>query len=129
MRRYLPAVDSAFAKRRWTTMRATAALAAAIDRMEETAARFGTARDAALAAGAPREAPARDAPAAAGALRGALAETNRALLRVERALTRGEGLRTRSWFRNLIYVADGNNGHANMALPSTHEAIRAKDAA
>src|SRR5690348_15573856 len=94
MRRYLPAIDSAFAKRGWTTTRATAALGAAIDRMEETAARFGTARDAALAAGAPRE---------------ALAETNRALLRVERALTRGEGLRTRSWFRNLIYVADENN--------------------
>jgi N-acetylated-alpha-linked acidic dipeptidase len=114
MRRYLPAVDSAFAKRRWTTTRATAALGAAIDRMEETAAGFGSARDAALAAGAPRE---------------ALAETNRALLRVERALTRGEGLRTRPWFRNLIYVADENNGYANMVLPSVNEAIRANDAA
>jgi len=56
-------------------------------------------------------------------------ETNRALLRVERALTRGEGLRGRSWFRNLIYVADENNGYANMVLPSVNEAIRSGDAA
>jgi N-acetylated-alpha-linked acidic dipeptidase len=58
-----------------------------------------------------------------------LAETNRALLRVERALTRPEGLRTRPWFRNLIYVADEDNGYANMALPSINEAIRRGDAA
>ena len=113
MRRYLPAVDSAFSRRRWTTTRATAALGAAIDRMEETAAGFGSARDAALATGVSRD---------------ALAETNRALLRVERALTRGEGLRSRPWFRNLIYVADENNGYANMVLPSVNEAIRSGDA-
>src|SRR5437762_211428 len=51
------------------------------------------------------------------------------VLRVERALTRAEGLRTRSWFRNLIYVADENNGYANMVLPSVNEAIRSGDAA
>ncbi|MGH2899001.1 MAG: transferrin receptor-like dimerization domain-containing protein, partial [Solirubrobacteraceae bacterium] len=38
-----------------------------------------------------------------------------------------EGLRTRPWFRNLIYVADENNGYANMPLPSINEAIRAND--
>ena len=114
MRRYLPAIDSAFSKRRWASARATAALGAAIDRMEETAAGFGGARDAALATGVSRD---------------ALAETNRALLRVERALTRGEGLRSRPWFRNLIYVADENNGYANMVLPSVNEAIRSGDAA
>ena len=113
MRRYLPAVDSAFSRRRWSTTRATEALGAAIDRMEETAAGFGSARDAALATGVSRD---------------ALAETNRALLRVERALTRGEGLRSRPWFRNLIYVADENNGYANMVLPSVNEAIRSGDA-
>jgi N-acetylated-alpha-linked acidic dipeptidase len=113
MRRYLPAIDSAFAKRRWTTAPATAPLRAAIDRMEETATGFATARDAALTTGASRD---------------ALAEANRSLLRVERALTRTEGLRTRPWFRNLIYVADENNGYANMVLPSVNEAIRTGDA-
>jgi N-acetylated-alpha-linked acidic dipeptidase len=82
--------------------------------MEETAAGFATARDGALATGATRD---------------GLAETNRALLRVERALTRGEGLRSRPWFRNLIYVADENNGYANMVLPSVNEAIRSGDSA
>ena len=48
-------------------------------------------------------------------------------MQVERALIRPEGLRTRPWFRNLIYVADENNGYANMALPSVNEAIRAND--
>ena len=114
MRRYLPAVDSAFSKRRWATTPATAALGMAINRMEETAAAFASARDAALATGVARD---------------ALSETNRALLRVERALTRGEGLRSRPWFRNLIYVADENNGYANMVLPSVSEAIRSGDGA
>ncbi len=114
MRRYLPAIDTAFSKRRWTTTPATVSLRAAIDRMEETAAGFASARDAALATGVARD---------------AIAETNRALLRVERALTRGEGLRSRPWFRNLIYVADENNGYANMVLPSVNEAIRSGDAA
>ena len=50
-------------------------------------------------------------------------------MQVERALTRPEGLRTRPWFRNLIYVADENNGYANMAFPSVNEAIRTGDAA
>ena len=52
---------------------------------------------------------------------------NAALLGVERALSRPEGLRTRPWFRNLIYVADENNGYANMVFPSVNEAIRAND--
>ena len=113
MRHYLPAIDSAFARRRWTTTAATATLRAAIDRMEETASGFASARDAALTAGATRD---------------ALGNANRSLLRVERALTRTEGLRTRPWFRNLIYVADENNGYANMVLPSVSEAIRTGDA-
>ncbi|MFL5614314.1 MAG: M20/M25/M40 family metallo-hydrolase [Gemmatimonadaceae bacterium] len=112
MRRYLPAIDRAIAARHWTSTPGTAPLRGAIDRMEETASGFATARDAALAGGSSRD---------------ALSETNRALLRVERALTRGEGLRTRPWFRNLIYVADENNGYANMVMPSVNEAIRAGD--
>jgi N-acetylated-alpha-linked acidic dipeptidase len=58
-----------------------------------------------------------------------LERTNRALMQVERAVTRPEGLKTRPWFRNLIYVADENNGYANMPLPSVNEAIRTADEA
>jgi N-acetylated-alpha-linked acidic dipeptidase len=48
-------------------------------------------------------------------------------MQVERALIRPQGLRSRPWFRNLIYVADENNGYANMVMPSVNEAIRAGD--
>jgi N-acetylated-alpha-linked acidic dipeptidase len=58
-----------------------------------------------------------------------LEATNRALMRVERALTRPEGLRSRPWFRNLVYAADENNGYANMVFPSVNEAIRSGDRA
>ena len=54
-------------------------------------------------------------------------ETNAALRDVERALTRPAGLRSRPWYRNLIYVADENNGYANMSFPSVNEAVRAND--
>jgi N-acetylated-alpha-linked acidic dipeptidase len=36
-------------------------------------------------------------------------------------------LRTRPWYRNLIYVADENNGYANKPFPSVNEAIRDDD--
>jgi N-acetylated-alpha-linked acidic dipeptidase len=111
MRQYLPRIEREIASRHWSAT-ATAPLRMAFDRMEEGATQFATARDAALTTGVAKD---------------ALLETNGALLRVERALTRGEGLRTRPWFRNLIYVADENNGYANMALPSINEAIRAGD--
>ena len=48
-------------------------------------------------------------------------------MQVERALIRPQGLKSRPWFRNLIYVADENNGYATMVLPSVNEAIRAGD--
>jgi len=70
----------------------TTALAAAIDRMQQAATAFDAARDSALARGAPS----RDADQ----------RTNAALMRVERAFTRPNGLRTRPWFRNVIYAAD-----------------------
>jgi N-acetylated-alpha-linked acidic dipeptidase len=115
MRRYLPAIDKSFVEHHWSAEAPTAPLRAAIDRMERAAADFASTRDAALSSGA--------------VPKSALSETNRALLRVERALTRPEGLRSRPWFRNLIYVADEDNGYANMALPSINEAIRHGDAA
>ncbi len=112
MRRYLPALDREATARRLANV-STAPLSAAIDRMERAAADFATARDAALAGNAP---PAR------------LRAANEALKQVERALTRPQGLRTRPWFRNLIYAADENNGYANVVFPSVAESVRDGDA-
>jgi N-acetylated-alpha-linked acidic dipeptidase len=111
MRSHLGSIERGTA--RWERVSATQ-LRAAIDRMEEAAAEFAATRDAALAGGVKR--PARQA-------------ANRALLRVERALTRPEGLRTRPWYRNLIYAADENNGYSNVVFPSISEAIRGGDQA
>jgi N-acetylated-alpha-linked acidic dipeptidase len=107
MRRYLAPVDLALQQRGWRG--SSAPLAAAIDRMEAAASAFNVARDAALAAGIPR---AQQVPA------------NAALREVERAMTRAEGLRSRPWYRNLIYVADVDNGYGTMVFPSVNEAIR-----
>jgi N-acetylated-alpha-linked acidic dipeptidase len=111
MRRYLPALDRSFAAKRWSG--STNELRDAIGRMETEASAFSSARDAALAGSAPSRAQ-RQA-------------TNAALLQVERALARPAGLRTRPWYRNLIYVADEDNGYANMVFPSINEAMRAND--
>jgi N-acetylated-alpha-linked acidic dipeptidase len=107
MRGYLGPVDRALAAKGWPG--SSAPLAAAIDRLERAALRFAAARDAALRNGVPR---ARQAAA------------NAALREVERAMTRPEGLRGRPWYRNLIYVADVDNGYSNMVFPSVNEAIR-----
>lgn len=112
MRRYLDPIEHAISEHHWNAP--TTSLRAAIDRLQQEGAAFNAERDSALA-GTPSVA--------------ALKRTNQALLQVERALTRPSGLRTRPWFRNLIYVADENNGYANMALPSVGEAIRAADEA
>jgi N-acetylated-alpha-linked acidic dipeptidase len=112
MRRYLPAVDSGLTSRKWATT--STVLGASIDRLERSAVAFTAKRDSALTR--PLSKSVRSA-------------TNAALLRVERALTRPEGLRTRPWYRNLIYAADENNGYANIVFPSVNEAIRSGDAA
>jgi N-acetylated-alpha-linked acidic dipeptidase len=111
MQRYLAPIDRAAGTRRWST--STGALREAIARMEREAASFSAARDAALAAG--------ELPASRRAA------TNAALREVERALIRPQGLVSRPWYRNLIYVADIDNGYANMAFPSINEALRAGD--
>lgn len=112
MRKYLSPIDRALSAKGWPG--SSAPLAAAIDRMERSAVAFGAARDQALmneVSRAKQEA------------------TNAALLQVERAMTRPEGLRTRPWYRNLIYVADVDNGYSTMVFPSVNEAIRYGDAA
>jgi N-acetylated-alpha-linked acidic dipeptidase len=113
MQRYVPAIERQIANRGWTA--STSALRSAIARMEREAASFAAARDSALAQTlTPRR-------------RRAANTANGALREVERALTRPMGLRTRPWYRNLIYAADENNGYANMPLPSVNEAIRDDD--
>jgi N-acetylated-alpha-linked acidic dipeptidase len=110
MRRYTGVIDRAMAARGW---RATSTpLVAALERMEASARTFADARDAALA---------RELPAATRA------RTNAALRRVERALTRPEGLRSRPWYRNLIYASDMDNGYSTMVFPSINEAVRYGD--
>jgi N-acetylated-alpha-linked acidic dipeptidase len=93
----------------------TAALAQAVTGMETAAAAWSATRDSALG----------NAKLAAPSLRAA----NAALMRVERALTRPEGLRTRPWFRSLIYASDEDNGYADVAFPSVTEAVRSGDSA
>lgn len=110
MQRQVPVIDRQIASRGWSA--STAGLRVAIGRMEREAAGLAVARDAALV-----RTPSRSR----------LHAVNAALLEVERALTRTSGLRTRPWYRNLIYVADENNGYANMPFPSVNEAIRDDD--
>lgn len=52
---------------------------------------------------------------------------NRRLMRVERSLTREEGLHGRPWYRNVVFAADAENGYATLAFPSLVEAIRGGD--
>ena len=113
MRNYLPALDSAFAKKGWGLPDST--LAAAIGRLGVAAVTFAARRDSLLSHGS--------------LAKGSAANANGALLKVERALTRPEGLKTRPWFRNLIYAADENNGYANIVFPSVREALRSDDKA
>lgn len=112
MRRYLPPLTAAAAAAGGGVDMAP--LAGAIADMEAAAVAFGAARDAVLA-GTP--------------LPGAFRVANDALLGVERALTRPEGLRTRPWFRNLIYAADEDNGYSTVVFPSVNEALRRGDLA
>jgi N-acetylated-alpha-linked acidic dipeptidase len=112
MRQYVGPVDKASAARGWGLN--TAPLSAAIAALESAGAAFNATRDSVLAAMPPK---------------GAAARANAQLMQVERALTRPEGLRTRPWYRNLIYVADEDNGYSNMVFPSVNEAIRAGDRA
>ena len=112
MHRYVPALDLALTRAKMTGVAATA-VHTAVGRMEQAAAAFAQVRDEALAAPLPRDVAAR---------------TNAGLRRVERALTRPAGLRTRPWYRNLIYASDEDNGYADIVFPSVNEAIRGGDA-
>jgi N-acetylated-alpha-linked acidic dipeptidase len=131
MHRYLPAIDQSIAARGWTA--STAALGTAIDGMERAAVEWAAVRDSVLGgtAAGPLGHPAAIKSAARSIRPNAttLRAANAALLRVERALTRPAGLRTRPWYRSLIYASDEDNGYSDVVFPSVTEAVRSGDAA
>jgi N-acetylated-alpha-linked acidic dipeptidase len=110
MQRFATQADRALSDKHWQV--SASSLHSAIARMDSSASAFNAARDRALRSGLPSSTAKR---------------VNAALLSVERALTRPQGLVTRSWFRNLIYASDENNGYSTMVLPSLNEAIRGGD--
>ncbi|MFA6165213.1 MAG: M20/M25/M40 family metallo-hydrolase [Gemmatimonadaceae bacterium] len=109
---YVERIDRAAAAKGWSLN--TTALTAQLTALEAEGRAFNAARDSTLAA----------TPA-----KGATARANAQLMQVERALARPEGLRTRPWYRSLVYVADENNGYSTMVFPSVNEAIRSGDQA
>ncbi len=110
MRQYVTPIDKAATAKGWSLN--TAPLVAAIGAFETAGTAFNAMRDSVLAGTVAKP---------------ATAKANMQLMQVERALTRPEGLRTRPWYRSLIYVADENNGYSTMVFPSINEAIRAGD--
>jgi N-acetylated-alpha-linked acidic dipeptidase len=110
MRPHIAAIDKSATARRWVLN--TAPLSDAIMALERAGASFNATRDSVLVGSPPKN---------------VLARANAQLIQVERALTRAEGLRTRPWYRSLVYVADENNGYSTMVFPSVNEAIRAGD--
>lgn len=110
--RLVAQLDSGVAQKGWTV--STDGLKQALARFTEAARRFDAGRDSALGRGL-------------GASQ--LEAANRALMQVERALTRPQGLQSRPWYRSLQFASDVDNGYATMAFPTVNEAIRYADAA
>ncbi len=104
-------LDSGLTKKQWNSSVSTQALKDALDRFTAVARAFNAARDTARAN--PERAQ----------------RVNRALMQVERRLTRAEGLVSRPWFKSLQFASDVDNGYATMAFPTVNEAIRYADAA
>ena len=111
MRAYVPPVQKSFASKGWNAA-AIAPLSVAITRLERSAAAFAATRDRVL-----KNVASQSVRAAA----------NGALIMVERAFARPAGLKSRPWYRSLIYAADIDNGYANMSFPGVNEAVRAGD--
>ena len=108
MRRYLAPVERGLTQKGWSTAPVTT-IANAITTLETAAKQFAAARDAALAA---------------GVAKAKTAAANTALLQVERAFARDRGLKSRPWYRTLIYASDVDNGYSSMVFPGVNEAIR-----
>ena len=103
-------LDSGIANKKWTGV-STQALKDALDHFTAVARAFNTARDTSRATAERAQ------------------RVNRALMQVERRLTRPEGLASRPWFKSLQFAADIDNGYATMAFPTVNEAIRYADQA
>jgi len=103
-------LDSGLVRKQWTV--STQGLKDALDRLTGVARVFNAARTAATAIDSARA-----------------VRVNRALMQVERRLTRPEGLVSRPWYRSLQFASDLDNGYATMAFPTVNEAIRYADAA
>ncbi len=113
MRRYLPPMQRSFASRGWNAT-ALEPISAGIARLEQSAAAFAVTRDSVLA----------------GPVTAVTSQAvNASLLQVERAFARPSGLRSRPWYRSLIYASDVDNGYATMSFPGVNEAVRAGDQA
>lgn len=108
MRKYVAPVEAGLTRRGWSTT-SVSDLAVAIDSLDRAAVRFAASRDAALER---------------GATKAQKEAANSALLLVERAFARDEGLKSRPWYRALIYAADIDNGYSSMVFPGVNEAIR-----
>ena len=113
MRKYIEPIQRSMKSKQWDGG-GIQELGNAITRMENAAVAFATARDAALA---------RDLPQANRVA------TNKALLKVERGFARPSGLKSRPWYRSLIYASDVDNGYSTMSFPGVNEAVRAGDRA
>jgi N-acetylated-alpha-linked acidic dipeptidase len=112
MSRLVTQLDSGITKKGWSV--STQSLKDALDRFSGVARVFNAARDSSAARGVD--------PARA-------VRVNRALMQVERRLTRPQGLVSRPWYRSLQFASDVDNGYATMAFPTVNEAIRYADAA
>ncbi|WP_396222070.1 M20/M25/M40 family metallo-hydrolase [Gemmatimonas sp.] len=108
MRRYLTPVERGLAQKGWSSA-PVGSLASAITTLERAAVAFAAARDTALAGTVSK------------AQRTA---ANAALLTVERSFARDGGLKSRPWYRTLIYASDVDNGYSSMVFPGVNEAIR-----
>ncbi|BAH37205.1 glutamate carboxypeptidase II [Gemmatimonas aurantiaca T-27] len=108
MLRYIAPVERGMTQKGWSTAQ-VATLTAAINKLNQAANEFATARDATLAKGVAKE---------------QKEAANAALLSVERGFARDAGLKSRPWYRTLIYAADVDNGYSSMVFPGVNEAIR-----
>lgn len=110
MQRHIAPLEAAMKAKGWNGGN-VAALAVSITALDRAAREFALQRNAALASNRPPAKAARDA-------------ANNTLLSVERIFARDSGLKSRPWYRTLIYASDIDNGYSSMVFPGVNEAIR-----
>ena len=108
MRGFVAPVEKMMTGKQWSTASLTT-LQQSISSLEQAAAQFATARDVALRSGVSTA---------------VQEKVNASLLQVERAFARPSGLKSRPWYRSLIYASDVDNGYSTMIFPGVGEEIR-----